>query len=116
MYVADGRNNCIQIFSVEGKFRRIFSGPVEPQSIAIDTNDIVYVSESYKGRSKQANCNPCTLDAIKNLRLVCCGSIRQEGREGGGGGGGKAEEEVHHHHLHHYFQLCIFSSMHFILN
>ena len=50
MYVADGRNNCIHVFSVEGKFRRIFSGPVEPQSIAIDTNDIVYVSESYKNR------------------------------------------------------------------
>ena len=52
VYVADGGNHCIQVFTPEGKFLRKFgkkgSGEGElkwPSSICIDSDDMVYVTE-----------------------------------------------------------------------
>ena len=52
VYIADGGNHCIQVFTPEGKFLRKFgkkgSGEGElkwPSSVSIDSEDIVYVAE-----------------------------------------------------------------------
>ncbi len=52
LYVSDQSNNCVKVFTVEGKFLRSFSQKSNsdklkyPYGIAIDSNDIVYVSET----------------------------------------------------------------------
>ena len=49
VFVADRSNNRIQVFTAKGMFLRIFGeGSVElkgPTDIAIDTNDVVYVTD-----------------------------------------------------------------------
>ena len=51
VYVADTDNNCIQVFTAEGKFLRMFSsrgflrGLDWPHSVAVDTSGMVYVGE-----------------------------------------------------------------------
>ena len=45
-YVTDSRNNRIQIFTAKGKFVRMLGqGKAAPTCIAIDSNDLVYVSD-----------------------------------------------------------------------
>ena len=52
VYVADSGNQCIQVFTAEGKFLRMFGryskgkGELDYTcAVAIDTNNLVYVSE-----------------------------------------------------------------------
>ncbi len=52
MYVSDQSNNCVKVFTVEGQFVPSFAQKANgeklscPYSIAIDSNDTVYVSEN----------------------------------------------------------------------
>ncbi len=52
LYVSDHGNNCVKVFTTEGKFLRSFAQKSDsdklkhPYGIAIDSNDTVYVSEN----------------------------------------------------------------------
>ncbi len=52
LYVSDHSNNCVKVFTTEGKFLRSFAQKSHsdklkhPYGIAIDSNDTVYVSEN----------------------------------------------------------------------
>ena len=52
VYVADYYNNRVQVFTADGQFQRMFSKKLgeealtEPYAIAVDSSNIVYVSET----------------------------------------------------------------------
>jgi DNA-binding beta-propeller fold protein YncE len=46
LYVADRNNNRIQVFDQDGKFLRQYTQFSRPSGIAIDKNDVIYVSDS----------------------------------------------------------------------
>ena len=46
LYIADRNNNRIQVFDQEGKFIRQYTQFSRPSGIAIDKNDVMYVSDS----------------------------------------------------------------------